>query len=254
MNMGNAIGTGRRVLILGGTGEARELAGQLFASGHAVTSSLAGRTHAPILPPGAVRIGGFGGVDGLTTYLNANQIDLVVDATHPFAAQISTNAVHAAAAACVPLVRIERPQWKRPEGAAWVEVADMSEAANGLPRGARVLLTIGRQELSPFLAQTDRVFVARMIEVPPDLPHHWTIIADRGPFTVPDETALLARHAITHLVSKNSGGALAAAKLEAAANLSIPVIMVARPILPDAQTVVSVEEAGTTIARLFQTG
>ena len=254
MSMGNAIAARRRVLILGGTAEARALAARLVAARHEVTSSLAGRTRDPLLPVGAVRIGGFGGADGLAAYLEDRRIDLLFDATHPFAATISANAVHAAAAARVPLVRIERPLWTPPEGAVWVGVSDMTRAAAALPRGARVLLTIGRQELAPFRARPDCAFVARMIEAPPGLPPDWTVIVDRGPFTLADETTLLDRHAITHLVSKNSGGKQAAAKLEAAAQLSIPVVMVARPDLPKTETVDSVETAITSIARIFQTG
>lgn len=254
MSMGNAVGAVRRVLILGGTGEARDLAARLIAAGYDVTSSLAGRTEAPILPPGEVRIDGFGGADGLADYLRDQRIALLVDATHPFATTISTNAVIAADAARVPLLRLQRPQWTRPEGAVWVEVDDMNEAADALPEGARVFLTIGRQELGSFLAHTDCSFVARMIEVPPGLPSDWTIIPDRGPFTLTGEIALLRRHAITHLVSKNSGGAQAEAKLEAAARLSIPVIMIARPALPRAETVETAERALEAIARIFRTG
>lgn len=254
MSMGNAVGQTRRVLILGGTGDARALAARLVAAGHEVTSSLAGRTQAPLLPQGAVRIGGFGGAEGLASYLSDNAIDMLVDATHPFAATISANAVHAATRAQVPLLRLERPLWTRPDGAVWIGAADMDQAAAALPVGARVLLTIGRQELAPFFPRTGCTIFARMIEVPPDLPPGWTIIAERGPFTVPDEIALLRRHAITHLVSKNSGGDQAAAKLEAAAHLSIPVIMVARPLLPPAPTVASVAEVCESIARIFRTG
>ena len=254
MSMGNAVGQAKRVLILGGTGEARALAARLVAAGHEVTSSLAGRTQAPLLPQGAVRVGGFGGAEGLAAYLTHDAIDLLVDATHPFAATISTNAVHAAERAHVPLLRIERPRWTRPDGAMWVEVADVTLAAAALPAGTRALLTIGRQELAPFVSLSDCTIFARMIEVPPDLPPGWTIIAERGPFTVPDEIALLRLHAITHLVSKNSGGDQAAAKIEAAARLSIPVIMVVRPLLPPAQTVTSVAQACESIARIFRTG
>ena len=254
MSMGNAIAARRRVLILGGTAEARALAARLVAAGHDVTSSLAGRTRDPLLPVGAVRIGGFGGADGLAAYLEDHWIDLLFDATHPFAAAISANAVHAGAAARVPLVRIERSPWTPPEGAVWVEVPDMNHAAAALPRGARVLLTIGRQELAPFLSRSDCAFLARMIEAPPGLPPEWTLILGRGPYTLAGETALLEHHAITHLVSKNSGGKQAAAKLKAAARLAIPVVMVARPDLPKTETVDSVESAVASIARIFRTG
>lgn len=252
--MGNDNALQRRILILGGTGEARALAGALIAAGHAVTSSLAGRTTSPILPPGDTRIGGFGGATGLADYLTDHGFDLLVDATHPFAADISTNATAAAASASVPFLRCERAPWPRPDGAVWVEVPDMVSAANALPKGARVFLTVGRQELAPFLTRPDCRFLARMIEIPPGLPSDWDALSDRGPFTYDNEMALLRAHDITHLVSKNSGGAQVAAKLEAAADLKIPVMMIARPPLPPARTVASVPEALDAIALIFRNG
>ncbi len=243
-----------RILILGGTGEARALATALIAAGHAVTSSLAGRTKSPILPPGDTRIGGFGGATGLAAYLTDHGFDLLIDATHPFAADISTNATTAAASTHVPFLRYERVPWPKPESAVWVELPDMALAANALPRGARVFLTVGRQELAPFLTRPDCRFLARMIEIPPGLPSAWEVLSDRGPFTLDNEMALLRTHAITHLVSKNSGGAQVAAKLEAAANLKIPVLMIARPPLPPARTVASVPETLDAIALIFRNG
>lgn len=244
----------RRILILGGTGEARELAAALIADGHAVISSLAGRTQAPTLPPGEIRVGGFGGPQGLAAYLDEQAIDLLVDATHPFAARMSANAATAASSADVPLIRLERPAWSRPQGAIWLEVPDMRAAADTLPEGARVLLTVGRQDLDPFRKRADCTFFARMIEIPPDLPPAWTIIAHRGPFTLAQEKAVLTANAVTHLVSKNSGAPQVAAKLAAAAQLNVPVIMIARPALPEAETVQTVAQAREAIGRLFRTG
>lgn len=224
----------KTILILGGTGEARAIASALVARGHDVTSSLAGRTNSPLLPEGEVRIGGFGGVEGLAAYLQHHAVSLLIDATHPFAAQMSANAVAASARANVPLIRFERAGWERPDGASWVEVDNMEEAASALPSGAKVLLTIGRQEVGAFYGRQDCQFVARVIEEPEGLPSGWTLIKERGPFSVEAEKALLAAHSITHLVSKNSGGDLAAGKLMAAAQLNVPVVMVRRPALPDA--------------------
>lgn len=252
MSMGNAVGDKRRILILGGTAQARQLATALGQTGHAVTTSLAGRTATPTLPAGEIRIGGFGGVEGLAAYMRQTGTDLIVDATHPFAARISANAAAASQVTGIPLIRLERPQWQKPEGAIWVEVPDMASAVAALPAGARVLLTIGRQDLAPFFPRTDCHFIARMIDIPEGLPATWTIIAARGPFTQEAEEALLGEHKITHLVSKNAGAAEVAAKLDAAARLAIPVVMVARPALPPAQIVASVPEALEAIGRAFR--
>jgi precorrin-6A/cobalt-precorrin-6A reductase len=254
MNWGNRDTTTRRILILGGTTEARELAGMLAGGGYEVITSLAGRTDTPRVPTGIVRIGGFGGREGLAAYIKANSIDMLVDATHPFAAQISVNGVAAASDAGVPLIRLERPVWEKPDGATWIEVGAAQDAADALPRGARVLLTVGRQELGPFLARTSCHYTARMIEVPAGLPDDWDVIAARGPFTLGGELNLMEARGITHLVTKNSGGSQVAAKLAAAAQLSIPIIVIGRPKLPKAETVDSVVRARETIARIFRTG
>ncbi|WP_246472993.1 cobalt-precorrin-6A reductase [Pelagibacterium limicola] len=236
------MGERKRILILGGTGEARALASNLIALGHEVTSSLAGRTRAPQLPPGPVRMGGFGGVDGLAAYMQEGGFTHLVDATHPFAAQISGNAVIASAKTGIPLLRLEREVWLKPESANWLEVPTMEVAAESLPAGARVLLTIGRQEVGAFFGRADCQFVARVIESPETVPEGWKLIAVRGPFSLEDEIGLMRRHGITHLVSKNSGGDAGFAKLEAAAALGIEVLMVRRPKLPDAPTASTVEE------------
>ncbi|WP_417584044.1 cobalt-precorrin-6A reductase [Pelagibacterium sp.] len=251
--MSNRDTAGRRILMLGGTSEARALAGTLTDAGYGLITSLAGRTAAPRSLPGNVRIGGFGGSTGLADYLRANAIDLLVDATHPFAAQISANAVEAAREAGIPLLRLERPAWDRPSGANWVETGCIEDAADALPKGALALLTVGRQELAPFAARTDCRFVARMIDVPDRLPDDWVAIAARGPFTLEGELRLLTDYQITHLVTKNSGGAQVGAKLDAAAKLSIPMIVVARPHLPAAETLASVDDAYQAIIRVFRT-
>lgn len=243
MDHGNDDGAAGRLLILGGTGEARALAALLAEAGRLVTTSLAGRTGAPLLPAGEVRIGGFGGPEGLAAYLTRNRIARLVDATHPFAARISAHAVAASAATGIPLIRLERPAWTPPPGARWIGVPDMDGAVGALPAGARVLLTVGRQQLAGFSRRRDCRFVARMIEVPPGLDPDWTVITGRGPFTLAGESALMETHAITHLVSKNSGGGQTAAKLEAAARLGIVTVMVERPLLPPARTAASIEEA-----------
>lgn len=232
----------KTILILGGTGEARQLAGRLVALGHDVTSSLAGRTAVPRLPAGKVRIGGFGGAEGLAAFLRAGGFTLLIDATHPFAARISANAVAASAEAGVPLIRLERPAWVAPASTAWIEVDTIAEAARALPDGARALLTIGRQEIGAFAGRTDCHFIARVIDVPDDVPLGWEIVAARGPFSEAGERALMLERGITHLVSKNSGGDQAAAKLEAAAALGVKVVMVRRPVLAEAETVAGIEE------------
>jgi precorrin-6A/cobalt-precorrin-6A reductase len=237
----------KSILILGGTGEARALAAVLTAKGHEVTSSLAGRTQAPLLPEGAVRIGGFGGATGLAGYLREGGFSHLIDATHPFAARISANAVEASAATGIPLLRLERLAWIAPEGADWVEADTMEEAASVLPGGASVLLTIGRQEVAAFFRRSDCRFVARVIEAPQGVPPDWLVLSARGPFTLADEKALMEAHGITHLVSKNSGSDQAAAKLDAAAALGVSVVMVRRPVLPEAVTVGSIEEVVTRV-------
>ena len=222
-----------RVLILGGTTEASALARLLAGDArfHPVLS-LAGRTKAPVLPPIAHRIGGFGGPDGLAAYLRAERIEALVDATHPFAARMSGNAVHAAAATGVALLRINRPEWRPVAGDRWRKVADMAEAARQLgPEPRRVLLTIGQQDLAPFAAAPWHEYVIRSVDPPaPDsLPPRAIVLTARGPFAEADEHALMTAHRIGTLVTKNSGGSATAAKLAAARALGLEVVMVARP-------------------------
>jgi precorrin-6A/cobalt-precorrin-6A reductase len=232
----------RTVLILGGTAEAVALAHGLVGRARVVTS-LAGRTQSPRRPEGELRSGSFGGVEGLVAWLRANRVAALIDATHPFAARMSGNAVEAADATGVPLLRLERPPWQAQTGDDWRPVASLEEAAALLPEGARVLLAIGRQELAPFAARPDLKAVVRTVDPPRELPLEAEVVVDRGPFHVAKERALLRDKRIEWIVSKNAGGAGAAAKLAAARSLGLPVAMVERPVLPLAETVVSVDDA-----------
>ena len=233
-----------RILILGGTGEARELAARLVALGHAVTTSLAGRTSRPALPEGELRVGKFGGIPGLVGYLKAMRFDRLVDATHPYAGLISINAVAAAQQTGIPLVRFMRPAWAEPEGARWTHVPDLQAAARALPSGATVLVTTGHEGLGSLLARDDCRLLVRLIE-PPEaaLPRHARLIVGRPPYRLEDERALFKREGITHLVTKNSGGAQTAVKLVAARETKAEVIMVARPAYGPAREVGTVDDA-----------
>ena len=233
----------KRILILGGTAEARDLASRLVADTRfEVISSLAGRTRDPIMPEGFVRIGGFGGTDGLKTYLKEEEINLVADATHPFAAGMSSNAAAACAAAGVPYLRLERPAWSPGPGDVWRSVPDVETAARSVPENAVALITIGRQEIAPFLERGDVHLVLRMIEPPEvDLPPTAILVAARPPFSLQEERETLEAHGITVLVTKNSGGDATAAKLIAARELNVPVIMIERPVKSQADTAASAE-------------
>jgi precorrin-6A/cobalt-precorrin-6A reductase len=233
------------ILVLGGTAEARELAAALDAAGVAVTSSLAGRVANPRLPAGRVRIGGFGGPDALARWLTKHEVVAVVDATHPFAERISASAAWAAPAAGVPLLRLERRSWCERPGDRWTWVADLDEAAAAVPRlGRRVLLTTGRQGLASFASVDDVWFLVRCVDPPgPPLPARHELLLDRGPYTVEGERALVARHAIDLVVTKDSGGTHTEAKLDVARERGLPVILVRRPPRPAVTTVTSVEAA-----------
>ncbi len=245
----------RRVLILGGTGEAAALARALAGRpGLSVVTSLAGRTSAPADLAGTVRVGGFGGAEGLREYLRAESIDRVIDATHPYAARMTANAVEACAAAGVPLLRLERPPWIPAAGDRWLGVADAAEAAALLAappagllprRPLRVFLTVGQRELDAFAGVPEAWFLVRLIEPPAEplpLPRHEVILA-RGPFAAADELALLRRRAIDVLVAKNSGGAATYGKIEAARELQMPVVLLRRPPAAEVERVAAVEDA-----------
>ncbi len=236
-----------KVLILGGTTEASAIAGALAGdSRFEAILSLAGRTRAPVLPAMAARRGGFGGIAGLAAFLGAHAVDVLVDATHPFAIQMSRHAQAAAKRANVPCLAVLRPAWQSVPADNWLAVADMPAAVVALgiaPK--RVFLTVGQQELAPFTTAPWHDYLIRSVE-PPDpalLPPIARCIAARGPFTEADEMRLLAAEAIEMLVTKNSGGTATMAKLAAARALGIPVVMVQRPPSPAHMSVPDAEAA-----------
>lgn len=220
------------VLVLGGTAEARALAAALAGRpGLRVISSLAGRVSNPALPEGEVRVGGFGGADGLAGWARAEHVTAVVDATHPFAETISAHAAAACAQVGLPLLRLARPGWEAREGDRWRDARSLADAAAMLPAlGTRIFLTTGRQGLAAF-AGLDRLwFLIRCVDPPSGpMPAHREVLLARGPYTVEAELALMRRFAVDVLVTKNSGGALTAGKLAAARQLGIPVVMIRRP-------------------------
>jgi precorrin-6A/cobalt-precorrin-6A reductase len=238
----------KRILILGGTTEARELAARLaMRPDLAVTVSLAGRT-AQVVEQGApTRIGGFGGANGLAAYLRQERIDALIDATHPYAARISAHAVAAAAKAGTPLLALRRPPWARVAGDDWTEVADESEAAAALGKESRrVFLALGRKELAPFETAPQHFYLVRSVDPvePPLAVPDAAYVLERGPFTDAADRELMETHRIDRLVCRNSGGDAAYAKIAAARALRLPVIMIARPPLPKAaETAASVAEA-----------
>ncbi|WP_370591179.1 cobalt-precorrin-6A reductase [Saccharopolyspora montiporae] len=228
------------VLVLGGTGEARELAGLLAAHPRfEAVSSLAGRVSEVRVPDGEVRIGGFGGPAGLARWMRERGTDVLVDATHPFAQRMSTSAAEAARMTGVPLLMLRRPGWRAGPGDDWRRVPSMPaavEALRGL--GPRVFLTTGRQDASAFAELDDHRFLLRCVDPPePPLPRHLRVLLDRGPFTVDGELELLRGHDIDVLVTKDSGGEMTAAKLRAARHLGIPVVVVSRPEPPEGPVV-----------------
>ncbi|WP_416567156.1 cobalt-precorrin-6A reductase [Nocardia testacea] len=231
-----------RILLLGGTGEARELARLLTGEReHEIVSSLAGRVSEPIRPAGEVRIGGFGGVDGLRAWLVDHRIELVVDATHPFAEVITANAAQATARLGLPMIRLSRPGWTAGPGDRWYRVPDLATAAaTAAGSGDRILLTIGRQGVAAFAGRTRPWYLIRAIDPPTgELPPRHEILLARGPFTVAGEAELLARHRIDVVVTKDSGGTATAAKLTAARAAGLPVVVVDRPPVPPGVTVVA---------------
>ncbi|SEN19693.1 cobalt-precorrin-6A reductase [Nonomuraea pusilla] len=256
---------GRPVLILGGTAEARALAAELDAAGVRVVSSLAGRVTNPRLPVGEVREGGFGGPEGLAAWLAAEDVAAMVDATHPFAARMTASAASAARATGVPLLVLRRPGWREEPGDAWHRTGSLEEAAALLRQRARlagagperadrppvrlpgagperadrpspllrVFLTTGRRSLPAFSGLDGVWFLARSVDPPePPVPANVHVLLDRGPYTVEGERALIREHRLDVLVTKDSGGDMTRAKLVAARELGLPVVMVDRPPLP----------------------
>lgn len=260
--MNDAAPRARHVLILGGTTEARRLADALTArqtapagtSALRVTSSLAGRVAAPRLPAGEVRIGGFGGPEGLARWLREHEVDALIDATHPFAGTISDNAAQAAATAHVPLLVLRRPGWVPGPGDNWHQVDSLDEAAAALPAlGSRVFLTTGRMGLAHFARLTDLWFLVRSVD-PPEPPHppRMHTVLDRGPFTLDGERDLLRRHRIDVLVTKDSGATATAPKLTAAREAALPVLLIRRPPTPQGVPVAKdPAEAAAWLWRIF---
>lgn len=225
-----------RILLIGGTGEANRMADAIAKAGLAGVYSFAGRTEAPVAQPIPVRVGGFGGVDGLRAYLRDEGITHVIDATHPFAAEISFNTVAACTAEGIPLIALERPPWVPVAGHQWTRVADIPAAVAALEGPAhRVFLAIGRQQLEPFAAQPQHRYLLRLVDAPTDplpLPNADVVVA-RGPFDLAADIKLLRDHAIEIVVAKNAGGKGAVSKIAAAMTLGLKVVMIDRPALPE---------------------
>lgn len=228
--------TGPHVLVLGGTAEARALAGRLDASGVRVTSSLAGRVSRPALPVGEVRVGGLGGAAGLTAWVREHAVDAVVDATHPFAATMSEHAARSAETTGVPLVRLARPGWdEHPDAATWTWVPDHPAArAAAETLGEHPFVTTGRQTLHHHTGPwRERPVLVRLVEPPAEpLPAAWTVLLSRGPWDLDGEAGTMRAHGVDVLLTKDSGGPLTAAKLDAARTLGVPVVVVSRPPAP----------------------
>ncbi len=244
-----------RLLILGGTAEAAGLAATCVARpGLRVITSLAGRTRMPHLPPGEVRIGGFGGPAGLAEYLRAQAIDRLIDATHPFATQIGAHAAAACTECGVPRLRLLRPPWQPVAGDHWIDVADAEDAVRHIPElGRRVFVTLGQSDLAAFAGRDDLWLLVRTIE-----PQSQSTLANalwitgRGPFRVDDELALMRAHEIDVLLTKASGGQATYAKIAAARELGLPVLMIRRPAPPPGPVVPTVTDALAWLAQLDQ--
>ena len=234
-----------RALILGGTGDANRLADAFVRENINAIYSYAGRTRIPLGHALPTRIGGFGGAAGLAEFIRTERITHVIDATHPFAAEMSRHAVEAREATGIPLVALERAPWTRGEGDNWTEVTDISGAVGALPeQRIHVFLAIGRQHIAPFAVKPQHAYTLRFVDAPdgalplPDA----EVIVSRGPFTLDSDRELMQNRGIQWLVARNSGGAGARAKIDAARELGIPVIMIARPALPERPRVESVED------------
>jgi precorrin-6A/cobalt-precorrin-6A reductase len=238
-------GSHMRALILGGTGDANQLAERCIREKIDAVYSYAGRTQIPLPHSLPTRIGGFGGVAGLADYIRKQRVTHVVDATHPFAAEMSRHAVEACAATDTRLLALDRAPWIRTAGDRWIEVADVDAAVAALPeQRVRIFLAIGRQHLAPFAAKPQHAYTLRFVDAPdgalplPDA----EVIVSRGPFTLQGDHELMRSRGIEFLVARNSGGAGARAKIDAARELGLPVIMIERPALPERPRVESVEE------------
>jgi precorrin-6A/cobalt-precorrin-6A reductase len=234
----------KKLLVLGGTADARHLAGKLATKAD-VTLSLAGRTENPVAQGVPVRVGGFGGAQGLAAYLTEHRIDLLIDATHPYAAQISANAAEAAQRTGIPAIALRRPAWERQPDDRWIPVDNAAEAARLLGEPPRkIFLALGRQELLPFEAAPQHAYLIRSVDPvePPLAMPDATYILARGPFSETDDLALLETHGIDAIVSKNSGGQATYGKIAAARTLGIEVFLIRRPPLPDMPCGAGVDE------------
>lgn len=232
-----------RLLILGGTAEAAELA-RRCADRCSVVTSLAGATGTPVHSSGSVRVGGFGGAEGLVRYLVDQAVDLVIDATHPFAVRMQANAAKACAVAGVPRCRLLRPPWARRDGDRWIEVDDAAAAAAALAGfGPRIFLALGARDLHRFRTVAGKWLLVRGVTPPAAPMPNGLFIQARGPFAMLDETRLLREHRIDAVVSRQSGGAGARAKIDAARELGLPVVMIRRPPPPPPPIVETVDAA-----------
>ncbi|MCK1410633.1 cobalt-precorrin-6A reductase [Bradyrhizobium sp. 76] len=233
-----------RALILGGTADASLLAAEIARAGIDAVYSYGGRTRAPADQPLPTRNGGFGGVSGLADYIRREGITHVIDATHPFAAEMRRNAVAACAETGTPLIALERAPWTRVSADNWIEVADVNAAVAALPDArANVFLAIGRQHIAPFATKPQHVYTLRFVDPPEGpLPFAAELIVSRGPFTLEAELEMMRKRSITRIVARNSGGDGARAKIDAARVLGLPVIMIARPQLPERLRVEGVAE------------
>ncbi|MBR0949114.1 cobalt-precorrin-6A reductase [Bradyrhizobium canariense] len=233
-----------RALILGGTADASLLAAEIARAGIDAVYSYGGRTRAPADQPLPTRIGGFGGFSGLADYIRREGITHVIDATHPFAAEMSRNAVAACAETGTPLIALERAPWRKAPGDNWIEIPDVNAAVAALPEAAaKVFLAIGRQHIAPFATKPQHAYTLRFVD-PPEapLPFAADVIVSRGPFTLEGELEMMRKRSITRIVARNSGGDGARAKVDAARVLGLPVIMISRPQLPERLRVESVAE------------
>jgi len=233
-----------RALILGGTADASLLAAEVARARIDAVYSYGGRTRAPADQPLPTRIGGFGGVSGLADYIRRERITHVIDATHPFAAEMSRHAVQACAQTGTPLIALERAPWTKAPGDTWIEVADVTAALAALPETpAKMFLAIGRQHIAPFASKPQHTYTLRFVD-PPEapLPFAADVIVSRGPFTFDGELEMMRTRGIAWIVARNSGGDGARAKIDAARMLGLPVIMIARPKLPERLRVESVAE------------
>ncbi len=234
-----------KILILGGTAESRTLAGSLAVTGRFdVTLSLAGRTARPLAQPAPMRSGGFGGAEGLARYLRDKTIDVLIDATHPYADVISANAARAAALTGVPLVALRRAAWEKVSGDQWIEVESIAAAVAALGQAPRrVFLALGRKEIAPFAEAPQHTYLVRSVDPvdPPLAVPHAIYLTARGPFSEAEDRALLERHRIDVIVAKNSGGDATYGKIAASRALHLPVIMLQRPSLPEVEAVETVD-------------